>query len=139
MIPPDKKKKSPFGDFQTTQICLKTPFLGNKNSRQTTPRVLRDSSRKRGADRQGRSARDFVPNGSLKMKEYWMYFKIFKLISWGKRSTVRCRRSGHRFRKVCIPTPDAMLYISSQLAPMKCTASMSVYGGLVPLGFTHSN
>jgi hypothetical protein len=85
MIPPDKKKKSPFGDFQTTQICLKTPFLGNKNSRQTTPRVLRDSS------------------------------------------------------KVCIPTPDAMLYISSQLAPMKCTASMSVYGGLVPLGFTHSN
>jgi hypothetical protein len=85
MIPPDKKKKSPFGDFQTTQICLKTPFLGNKNSRQTTPRVLRASS------------------------------------------------------KVCIPTPDALLPISSQLSPMKCAAFLSVYGGLVPLGFSHSN
>jgi hypothetical protein len=79
-----KKKSSPFGELYNTN-WPKTSVLGNKNTRQTTPRVLRFSS------------------------------------------------------LVRIPTPDAMLYISSQLAPMKYTASMSVYGGLVPLGFTHSN
>jgi hypothetical protein len=85
MIPPDKKEKSPVGDFWTTQIGLKTAFLGNKNTRLTTPRVLRFSS------------------------------------------------------LVRIPTPDAMVRISSQHTPMKYAASMSVYGGLVPLGFPHSN
>ena len=40
---------------------------------------------------------------------------------------------------VRIPTPDAIVYVSSQLAPMRSYGFMSVYGGLVPLGFAHSN
>ena len=38
-----------------------------------------------------------------------------------------------------IPTPDALVLLPSQLVPMVKAAYMSVYGGLVPLGFTHSN
>ena len=40
---------------------------------------------------------------------------------------------------VRIPTLDALVYVSSQLAPMRSYGIMSTYGGLVPLGFPHSN
>jgi len=39
-----------------------------------------------------------------------------------------------------IPALDAfMLEIFSELLPMILSGIMSIYGGLVPLGFTHSN
>jgi len=39
-----------------------------------------------------------------------------------------------------IPALDAfMLRIFSELLPMIQSGFMSIYGGLVPLGFTHSN
>ena len=41
--------------------------------------------------------------------------------------------------KVRMPTPNALLRTPSQLPPMGCAAYLSVYGGLVPLGFSHSN
>ena len=54
-------------------------------------------------------------------------------------------RTNHRFGcpkslsvqvEVCIPTPDALCHKSSQLLPMTHSGIMSVYGGLVPLGFS---
>ena len=41
--------------------------------------------------------------------------------------------------KVRIPTPDAMVRGSSRSNPMTLRGLLSVYGGLVPLGFSHSN
>ena len=43
------------------------------------------------------------------------------------------------FATVRMPTPDAMLPSPSQLAPMNLSGFLSVYGGLVPLGFAHSD
>ena len=82
------------------------------------PHKTRKSSRKSGAyitqsDRAIKTARKYPPDSPQEscVRDPWFVFRL--------------------------RTP--FLYVSSQLAPMRSYGFLSVYGGLVPLGFSHSN
>ena len=57
----------------------------------------------------------------------------------GRRKSQTAPKSPALSVKVRIPTPDAMVRGSSRSHPMTLRGLLSVYGGLVPLGFSHSN